>query len=47
MEKQPHKATFIARISLSEDWLAICIAAIVILFSVLGILGPHGIPIRF
>ena len=35
------------RFSLSEDWLAVLIAFILILLSVIGLLGPNGLKIVF
>jgi hypothetical protein len=32
---------------ISEDWLAVLIASILILLSVLGVLGENGLSIRF
>ncbi len=32
---------------LSEDWLAVIIAAVIILLSVIGLLGKNGINITF
>ncbi len=36
-----------SRSPLSEDWLAVIIAFIIILLSVIGLLGPNGIKIVF
>ncbi len=33
--------------SLSEDWLAVLIAFVIIVLSVAGVLGPAGIPVGF
>jgi hypothetical protein len=36
-----------SRFSLNEDWLALIIAFVVILLSVVGLLGPNGLKIAF
>ncbi len=36
-----------SRFTLSEDWLSVLIAAIIILLSVIGWLGPNGLKIVF
>ncbi len=33
--------------TLSEDWLAVLIAFLIVLFSVIGLLGPNGLKIPF
>lgn len=34
-------------IPLSEDWLAVIIAFVLIVLSAIGLLGPHGIKVVF
>ena len=36
-----------SRFTLSEDWLAVVIAFLVILLTVIGLLGPNGIKVAF
>jgi hypothetical protein len=36
-----------ARFHLNEDWFSVILAFLLILLSVIGILGKHGIPITF
>lgn len=36
-----------SRFSLNEDWLALIIAFVVILLSIIGLLGPNGLKIVF
>lgn len=36
-----------ARFTLSEDWLAVLIAFVILLLSAAGLLGPNGLNIGF
>lgn len=33
--------------SLSEDWLSVILAFLLILLAAIGVLGEHGIPVQF
>ncbi len=35
------------KFKLSEDWLAVILAFVLILLSAIGVLGKNGIPIKF
>lgn len=47
MDKHISKKDLPARLGLSEDWLSVLIAFLLILLTVLGIIGSHGIKITF
>lgn len=47
MPKAALKTTPTAPQKLNEDWLAVLIAFVLILLSVIGLFGPHGINIVF
>jgi len=46
-ENQPQENDTKPPIHISEDWLAVIIAAFLILLSVIGVLGENGLMIRF
>jgi len=42
-DKTPGKSSF----HLSEDWWAVIAAGLLILLAAVGLLGPHGLPIKY